>query len=200
MMHIPGSTSKSNFKHYKSETYSAVVLPYSSENTKDTFSMYIILPKDKDGLSKVVALLTDTEFKIIHDAEWPRFVSVDLKLPKFTIENRFSGIQSTFKNLGMGKVFDNCSADFSNMGPTNLSGCIGRTYIEKIIHKAKIEVDEEGTKAAAATAVMMGVSKSAHEGPSYQIVKFHADHPFAYAIVHDASGAILFWGQYTGNK
>lgn len=162
--------------------------------------MYIILPKDKDGLSKVVASLTDTEFKKIHDAEWPRFVSVDLKLPKFTIENRFSGIQSTFKKLGMGKVFDKCSADFSNMGPTNLSGCIGRTYIEKIIHKAKIEVDEEGTKAAAATAVMMGVSKSAHEGPSYQIVKFHADHPFAYAIVHDASGAILFWGQYTGNQ
>ena len=69
-------------------------------------------------------------------------------------------------------------------------------YISKIIHKAVIEVDEKGTKAAAATAVM--VDEGAAPLPE-DFVNFVADHPFEYVLYHKASGAVLFSGQYWGD-
>ena len=80
-------------------------------------------------------------------------------------------------------------ADFSNM-------CKQDIHVSKMLQKAKIEVNERGTKAAAVTAAIMTMSALQPEQPKR--VSFHANRPFAYIITDRADGAILFMGQFTG--
>lgn len=70
-------------------------------------------------------------------------------------------------------------------------------FVSKMFQKAKIEVSEEGTKAAAATAAIMTMSALA---PEPRQVEFHADRPFVYLISESDSGAIYFIGQFTGSE
>ena len=86
--------------------------------------------------------------------------------------------------MGMTTAFED-TADLSGMnGKTDLK-------ITAVIHKAFVKVDEEGSEAAAATAVVVGIKSAAPQEP----IEFVADHPFLYAIVDRATGAILFFGR-----
>lgn len=93
--------------------------------------------------------------------------------------------------MGMPTAFDEMSADFSGM--YDRSKINENLYIGLVIHKAYIDVYEEGTEAAAATGVAMQTTSAIMDPPQPKI--FNADHPFIFAIVHNDTGGILFMGK-----
>ncbi|HXP49269.1 MAG TPA: serpin family protein, partial [Bacteroidia bacterium] len=116
-------------------------------------------------------------------------VAVDVSLPKFKTTLSFD-ISAVLSKMGMPLAFSPIAADFSGMtGNKDL-------FIGKVLHKAFIEVDERGTEAAAATAVMMELSSMRFRNP----VIFNADHSFMFVISDNTSGSILFMGQIVNPK
>jgi serpin B len=109
---------------------------------------------------------------------------VELGLPKFRLETSYD-LVPPLKNLGMKAPFSKEIADFSGMGWPQ-----GKLWIGQVRHKAFVEVNEEGTEAAAATAVGM-VTTVMVEQPAV----FRADHPFLFLIRDRKSGALLFLGR-----
>ena len=162
------------------ETTSAQIvrLPYSGE----TVSMLIALPKAKDGLGRFERQLTAMTFKELQQEITMR--DVELFLPKFSITSEFS-LADTLKNLGMTDAFSD-RADFSGIEAQK------QLRITNVAHKAFVEVNEEGTEAAAATGVTFGVTSVQEPQPA---PVFQADHPFWFAIQENQSGAILFMGR-----
>ena len=159
----------------------ALTLPYGNQ----AYRMTVILPQEGLPLGKLVEKLdTDT-----WNALMASFgsVEVDIKFPSFEVESTFE-LQDLLQEMGMTTAFGDW-ADFSNM--TKTSVCI-----DKVLHKARIKVDEEGSEAAAVTDIEM--RKTTSSGPGGKPVTFHADRPFLFAITEVSSGAIYFLGQYTG--
>jgi serpin B len=154
--------------------YQAVELPYEGGE----LSMIIILPKKADGLAAVEKTVTP---KMLNkDMADFAVEEVILSLPKFKTTSEF-GLGDTLAALGMKDAFSASTADFSGLdGKQDL-------FISAVVHKAFVDVNEEGTEAAAATAV---VTKNGHE-PHV----FRADHPFLFLIRHEKTGAILFMGR-----
>ena len=108
-------------------------------------------------------------------------------LPKFTTTSQFE-MSSTLQAMGMKSAFDANAADFSGMtGGKDL-------FISAVIHKAFVDVNEEGTEAAAATGVIMETTAMPVEEPKEPPV-FRADHPFVFMIRDNRNGAILFLGR-----
>jgi len=150
-------------------------LPYKGGQ----LSMLVALPEGIDGLAKLEGSLTRDRL----DA-WLRALApgkVQVYLPKYKLESRFE-LGKTLQPMGMKLAFG--AADFSGMAKQ------GALAITRVIHKAFVEVNEEGTEAAAATAVIMSRSPEAPRLPV-----FRADHPFLFAIRHNPSGSILFLGR-----
>ncbi len=168
--------------YYEDADYKAIVMPYKGEK----FSMVFMLPNENDKLSSFIAGMDE---KIIeHITGDAKKQEVVISLPKFTIESNMSKTTDYLKDLGMEIAFSG-NADFSQMASNE------KLHISRVIHKAKIEVDEEGTRAAAATAVAMEKN-----GVAIDTKEFKADHPFAFALIHNSSNAILFAGQFTGEQ
>uniref|UniRef100_A0A914VIU7 Serpin domain-containing protein n=1 Tax=Plectus sambesii TaxID=2011161 RepID=A0A914VIU7_9BILA len=120
--------------------------------------------------------------------EGDRRIEVEVHLPKFKLEMSF-GLGETLSSMGMSDLFDCNKADLSNItGDKSL-------HVSAVIHKAFIEVNEEGSEAAAATAVVM-MTMCAPGGPDVPPPKFIADHPFLFAISDGKS--LFFLGRYTG--
>ncbi|MBU4317506.1 MAG: serpin family protein [Proteobacteria bacterium] len=142
----------------------------------EDLSMVILLPRNG---------IQDLE-KTIQPASFEAWISglekkeVKVFLPKFKFQSRYS-LKNALQFLGMNEAFEG-NADFSGM-----TGGKGGLAISEVIHQANIEVNEEGTEAAAATAVIMGKSLSMPE-------VFKADHPFIFVIRHRPTNAILFMG------
>ncbi|XP_051158218.1 serine protease inhibitor 88Ea-like [Leptopilina boulardi] len=186
---------KGTFNHTISEVLGAHVLqlPYKDDNT----SMFIFLPpfaaasgiEKPDGLYQLLVKMTTNGSKELHeilDGEMkPK--SVDVQIPKFTFEEELPVIQVA-QELGIGQILV--------PGEANLLGFVEdgeeSLHIGDAVHHAKIEITEEGTTAAAATAVF-SFRSSRPTGP----VVFHANHPFLYIIYHHASRSILFSGIFS---
>ncbi len=154
-----------------------------------TLSMLIILPKKADGLPALEKQATATNI-----AKWTGSMGhqrVNLFLPRFTMTTQFE-LSAPLKALGMTDAFTP-HADFSGI----CASAGDKLMISAVIHKAFIDVNEEGTEAAAATAVMM-VGASAR--PAAPPVEFRADHPFLFLIRHDPTGSILFMGHVNNPK
>jgi serpin B len=166
--------------------YRAIRLPYDV----DALGMIVVLPDTIDGLAGVAARLgADEPAQLFAALRAPGARSqVDLALPRFKVAFK-AGLGSLFQQAGMQLAFDPRRADFSGMTGRPLSEA--RLSIGAILHRAVIDVMEDGTEAAAATAVSM-VATSA---PARQPDKFHVDRPFLFYIVDDATGAILFQGR-----
>jgi len=147
-------------------------LPYVGNR----LSLVVILPNQKNGLAQLELGLTVPKLKQwignLHSG-----AKVDVWLPKFKTTSYFL-LNEKLKALGMVDAFG--AADFSG-----IFGARG-PYISAVVHKAYLEVNEQGTEAAAATGVMMKVSK----GPD-----FLADHPFLFLIRDKTTGSILFMGR-----
>ena len=162
--------------------YTAVSLDYEGK----TFAMLIVLPDEIEGLKTLAPKLDGAGLRGILDGLKPTPYKVSM--PKFKIETEvdINRNKAIFTALGMPTAFGE-TADFSGM----LAGEDIR--IGAIVHKAIIEVDENGTKASAATAVA-----AAANSIDMDLKHFVADHPFEYVLYHKASGAVLFAGQFWG--
>ncbi|MBP7528403.1 MAG: hypothetical protein KA801_10780 [Syntrophorhabdaceae bacterium] len=177
---VPLMYRKDAYKLLDSETFQAISLPYKGK----ALSMVVLLPKSVDGLPAVEQQLTAGnlgEWLSKLDRQPDRKVSV--YLPKFKLESGYD-LVSPFQKMGMTDAFSP-AADFTGMGWQK-----GMLWIGQIKHKAFVEVNEEGTEAAAATAVEM-VTKSM---PVREPV-FRADHPFFFMIRDNETGTILFMGR-----
>lgn len=109
---------------------------------------------------------------------------VDLYLPKFKMEEKYDLGDNLIK-MGMRAAFGH-EADFSGMVAK------GDVNISKVLHKSFVAVDEKGTEAAAATAVMISVTSA----PINHVLEIKIDHPFHFFIRHNASKSILFFGRF----
>ena len=168
-----------SYPYYEDAKIQALEIPY-----KDNIaSMIIFLPNAKDGLPEFEKLFDFKYYSDILDSFQP--TEVRLSLPKYKIDSRI-GLGNTLSQMGMPLAFSPGSADFSGMtGARDLC-------ISKVIHQAFIEVDEKGTEAAAATAVVMMCTSA--RAPS-DLKVFRADHPFIFIIKDNSTGSILFIGK-----
>ncbi|HUI94332.1 MAG TPA: serpin family protein [Xanthobacteraceae bacterium] len=162
--------------------YRAIRLPYSV----DALAMMVVVPDDVDGVDKVGRAL-DAEALTALFRDLTERKTVELALPRFKIGFR-AELGKLFKQAGMRRAFDGSRADFSGM--TGGSGGAVPFYIGEVVHRAVIDVTEEGTEAAAATAVAMMAASM----PS-RIEQLAVDRPFLFYITDEATGAILFQGR-----
>lgn len=174
MMHITGGF---NYAQYPS--YKAIQLPYKSKNQ----SMVVFLPNEGVSVSELQAGLTEESLRRFKQVNVN--ANLEVYLPKFKMEYSME-LSGYFKSHGMTTAFSD-RADFSGIASAGIK-------IDKVIHKAFVEVGEEGTEAAAATAVIAVITSS---GPSrkYEPPVFRADHPFIFFILDHSTGTILFMGK-----
>lgn len=168
------------FNYTENDKLQILEMPYSGEE----LSMLILLPKN-DDLAMLENLLSTKNL-----SDWKKDLEeqrVEVFIPKFKFETKYF-MADDLKIMGMPTAFQWPGADFSGMdGTKNL-------YIGEVIHQAFVEVNEEGTEAAAATEVVMLLSVDP-EQKTPKIPVFRADHPFIFLIQEKASGNILFMGR-----
>jgi serpin B len=174
---VPMMNQKAKFGYAQIDELQVLQLPYVG----DELSMVILLPKAADGIRQLEQGLTAENL-----AKWLddlREREVFVSIPKFKMTSKFS-LQTLLAQMGMAQAFTG-AADFSGMtGRRDL-------FISAVIHQAYVDVNEEGTEAAAATGVVMRLTSM---GPNRTPV-FKADHPFIFMIRDNASGSILFLGR-----
>lgn len=160
-----------------------IELPYQGEQ----MSMLFVLPRQRDGLVALVDSLTPERLDTWAGALAHRQVWV--ALPKVTLDPAMPmRLAADLAALGMPLAFDDSQADFTAMGvPPNPAM---RLFISEVFHKAFVKIDEEGTEAAAATAVVMAEGAGAQAQPTL----FHADHPFLFILRDKTSGTVMFFG------
>jgi len=152
-----------------------VDLPYGGR----AFSMTIALPREPAGISSLLAGLTPERWSAwMHSL---RFQQCEVRLPKFKLENDLI-LNGALCALGMGIAFEPGRADFGHMRPERDG------YVTQVRHKSYVDVNEEGTEAAAATSVML-------YGSSSRVRVVVVDRPFVFAIRDKLSGTILFLGR-----
>jgi serpin B len=174
LMHRTGE-----YKYLDGGSFQALELPYTGKD----LTMVVLLPKKADGLAEFEKDLAADKL-----TEWVgglREQKVIVSLPKFKTTQRVS-LARTLSDMGMKKAFTS-GADFSGMG-----GSPGDLALADVIHKAFIDVNEEGTEAAAATAVGVKAAAARIEPPT---PVFRADHPFVFLIRDTRSNSILFLGR-----
>ncbi len=175
---VPLMHRQNEYRYGDVDNLQILELPYGD----GSLSMVILLPKEIDGLSDLEAKLSNENLN-----RWVSKLSmgeVKVYLPKFKTTSQFQ-LGDTLKSLGMTTAFNPNTADFSGMtGNRDL-------HISAVVHKAFVDVDEEGTEAAAATGILM---KRASASPRTRPV-FRADHPFVFLIRDNRYGSLLFMGR-----
>lgn len=147
-------------------------------------AMTIFLPNENVSLSVMEKELTAEKLKEILEIEIGKD-KVNVSLPKFKLEYS-TELSENLKQLGATHAFDSTKADFTGINSVN-----DGLHISKVLHKAFIEVNEEGCEAAAATAVMM-MKRCAFEEPH----EFNCNRPFLFAIHDTVHNNVLFFGKY----
>ncbi|MBW2976778.1 serpin family protein [Candidatus Woesearchaeota archaeon] len=185
-----------DFNYVESDGVQILEMPYQG----DKISMLVLLPRkeitdprlqarfEMEGTKPQLSNTTHLESILTEEKlqEWRsklKSQSVYIYMPKYKFETSYS-LTDYLKSMGMSLPFTWPGADFSGMDGTKM------LYIDKVLHKAYIDVYEEGTEAAAATAVFMSFGSSM---PHY--VVFRADHPFIFIIQERETGNILFLGR-----
>ncbi len=164
--------------------YRAIQLPYAVRE----LSFVIALPDKVDGVQEVAARLNGAELaQMLAAVRAAPSTRVELALPRFKAAYK-ADLVPPFKAAGLKLAFSD-AADFSGM--TGHPASKGSLKIDQIVHNAVIEVDEQGTEAAAATAITM-VPTAAMPRPTEP---FKVDRPFLFYLVEEATGAILFQGR-----
>jgi len=177
---------KSKFGYLENEEVQVLELTYASEKPRQ-FSMIILLPNQRDGLMQLENTLTVERLE-----QWMqrlRLQQVKVSLPKFKLNTYFQ-LSQTLKNMGMRDAFEE-KADFSGFYDSKKNDL----FLKDVIHQAFVEVNEEGTEAAAATAVF-----AATRGMPPKVPTFIADHPFIFLIRHNPSNSILFMGRMVNDE
>lgn len=171
---------KTTVKMYGDSLFSMIELPYGGGKG---FSMYILKPVDQQqSLNTFSASLNEN---ILSEAiNKMDSAGIEIQMPKWEYSYKIEDMKPELGKLGMGIAFTS-NADFSKLYDSSQVS----VYISKAIHKTYIKVNEEGTEAAAATAI--GITFTS-VSPSLPVFKL--DHPFMYAIIEKQTGAILFLG------
>ncbi len=169
------------FHYAGSDSLQLIELPYG----KGDFNMYILLPAAGISLPRFISNLNEENLQEYLTAL--RSTDVKLSLPKWKYSYVIDSLLPLLNNLGMGIASLPRAADFSNMYPPE-----AHAYISKAVHKTYIEVNEQGTEAAAATSI--GVVLPTDIAPETSPV-MEVNHPFMYLITEKNSGAILFLGE-----
>ncbi|KDP38405.1 hypothetical protein JCGZ_04330 [Jatropha curcas] len=161
-------------------------LPYKQGEDKRQFSMYIFLPDAKDGLPSLVEKVDSESGFVDHHLPKEKVEVGDFRIPKFKLSFGFEASKS-LKGLGLVLPFSG-EGDLTEM----VDSFVGQNlYVSSIYHKSFIEVNEEGTEAAAASAGVVNVMSLAIPPE----LDFVADHPFLFLIREDMTGVVLFIGQ-----
>lgn len=180
---VPMMHKSDKLLYWGNDMYTAVRIPYSNSS----YTMTVMLPNEGVSIDEMLKTMEDADLTAWRqDAEQ---CIVDLKLPRFTTEADVT-LNNIISELGAANIF-NSNADFTNIAKSNM-------FVSQMFQKAKIEVSEEGTKAAAVTAAIMTMSALPTEEPKH--VTFHANRPFVYMITEANTNAIFFMGQYTGKE
>ena len=169
---------RDHFGYFENERLQMLSMRYKGSD----ISMYVFLPKGGVGVTAddMQLALGSMDFR-----------EVIVEMPKFKTEFSIS-LNEIINELGVKKAFDETCMDFREVMLTGVPAA-DSVYISKVLHKSFIEVDEKGTEAAAATAIIMAAGAM----PDIEEPKqFIADHPFIYMIRDDSGGEILFMGQY----
>ena len=164
-----------NFNYTANEDFTAVELPYGDS----TFSMVVMLPTGNGNLDDLVDKMDIDTWNTWF--EFSTAQNVEIELPKFTYDFK-DLLNDPLINLGLGIAFGG-GADFSRITPG------GGLYISRVIHQTFIDVQEEGTEAAAATIVEM------KEISAPVLTMFKANSPFLYVIRENSTSAIMFMGK-----
>ncbi|XP_032078401.1 leukocyte elastase inhibitor-like [Thamnophis elegans] len=173
-----------NYVNISASRISILEIPYVG----DELSMIILLPDEIEdnstGLEKLEREITHEKLMdwINPENMFPR--EIELSFPKFKLEETYD-LKPVLKSMGMTDAFDEGKADFSGMSTNN------DLVISEVVHKSFIEVNEEGTEAAAATA-LRACGCSMFPVP---VPQFKADHPFLFFIIQRATKSILFFGR-----
>ena len=165
---------RADFRHARHANLDVVELPYEGGE----LNMVILLPRKADGLPEVEKALTGARLEAWLSGLSKKKVSV--ALPRFKMTCDFE-LGDKLREMGMADAFS-MRADFSGITDAE------KIFISRVIHKAFVDVNEEGTEAAAATAVVMK-----RGGP--RSIRFRADHPFLFLIRHKKTGSLLFLGR-----
>lgn len=183
---VPTMHRSGNYALAQVDQLKVLELPYGGSD----LSMLVVLPDSKTGLGAVEKSLSAAKLEA-----WTKAlasVRVDVSLPRFEVSPPSMPLGDELKAMGMPLAFDRKKADFTKMGnPPNPEE---QLFIQKVFHKAFVKVDEKGTEAAAATAVVMGAKGG---GAPQKSVEFRADHPFLFFVVDKPSGLVLFMGRVT---
>ena len=174
MMHREGMAA-----YGKNDLCKMLCLPYGNK----AYSMVVLLPNEGKTTDDIIWNLSAQKLK-----EWQsqmRTQDVDILMPRFTTESE-TRLEDILSSMGMQRPFNN-AAEFPNM----LKGYHDELYVSMMKQKAKIEVNEEGTKAAAVTMAEMATKGGM---PEYEY--FHATRPFVYYIMEKSTGTIFFMGTY----
>ena len=183
-----GKVEKTDFMHkteryrfYEDENMKMVRVPYKGGKT----AMYLVLPTNEDKMDIATALDNMNSYK------------VRLSFPKFKTEYSLS-FKEILKHIGIKKAFEKWEAEFDEVMFKGVKEG-ENVYVDDVLQKTFIEVDENGTEAAAATAVIM--NKATSIGPGMEEIKeFKADRPFIYFIRDDVTHEVLFIGEYAFTK
>ena len=166
-----------DFRYLETNQFQAIALPYGNQY----LSMYLFLPKAGTALSDFTPTLTRQNWN-----QWMTQFTAQpgtLLLPRFSA-NYASSLKPALQAMGMGVAFSD-NADFTGMLPQ------GGACITDVVHKTAVQVNEQGTTAAAATGVVVGPTAMPQPTQSFTMT---VDHPFFMAIRDDPTGAILFMG------
>lgn len=164
----------STFNYTETEELQILELQYIGND----LSMIILLPKENNISNAESALNAKNLTNWRNGLEENEII---VKIPKFKFETEYT-LNDVLIKMGIIDAFNPGAADFSKMDGTR------DLFISKVLHKAFIEVNEEGTEAAAATAIIMDLSVA-------MTTEFNADHPFIFLIQHEETGAVLFMGK-----
>lgn len=182
---VPTMHQTKDLRYGESKTVQMLELPYGEDGR---LSMLILLPKAVDGLGDLEKVLTNQNL-----AKLPAILKmqeVNVHLPKFKMTSEFS-LKGVLTLMGMPLAFSPNAANFSGMSTQE------KLFISAVIHKAFVDVNEEGTEAAAATAVAMELAMArAPKSP----IEFRADHPFVFFIRDTRTQCILFMGRVINPK
>lgn len=172
----PMMSQKGKYKYYENEQFQAASLPYGKDGK---FSFYVFLPKKNSNLKSF--------YENLNAENWEKWISQFslreglIRLPRFKMDYEIT-LNTALEALGIGEAFTN-QADFSQMGQN--------FQISEVKHKTFVEVNEEGTEAAATTSVgVTAVSATVNQQPFQMIV----DRPFFCTIRDNQTGSILFMG------
>jgi serpin B len=186
---VPTMLQQRYFGYEQRNGYAVLVVPYVGY----LLQCVVLLPDQRDGLADLGRAVTP---ELLAGCTNLPQRDVILHLPKFKLEPPSLKLGKTLRSLGMMTAFDQPpgSADFGRMAPRKPDDYL---CISEVIHKTWLSLDEKGTEAAAATAVIMAVGSAMSTESPPPPIEVRVDHPFLFAIQDVSSGTCLFLGRLT---